>query len=432
MKRRYFVAAGLLATLTIFLSTAVSAQVGELRGRILMQTTDGTVPAANAAIDVYRTDMIAKYQTRTDKKGHYVFAGLPYAGTYIVAVSAPNATPTWAAGVKAGREASVDLTLTPGDGKRFTLEEIRAASGEVREENASAQAAREELAKKNAEIEASNKKITEANEIIARTFSAGNAALVAAAASSSANAPAAAIQQYTTAIAEYDEGLGADANQPAILTNKAVALKGRGSERFNMAVGAKTMDGAVKAAALQSAKDDFKAAAGAAGRSVALMRTQVVPTNPTEIAASDRNRYAALLTYAESMRLYVSKVDPAQVEIGRKAFKDYIAVESDPAKRAKAQLDMAQMLLDAGAGDEALAEFRTILIDRPDSPEANLGAGLAIYAAGDHAKLQQAANYLQHFVDVAPDTNPLKAGAKAILLELKASENISPTVKKPS
>ena len=55
----------------------------------------------------------------------------------------------------------------------------------------------------------------------------------------------------------------------------------------------------------------------------------------------------------------------------------------------------------------------------PDSPEANLGAGLAVYATGDKAKFQEAANYLQQFVEVAPDTNPMKDDAKAILTELK-------------
>ena len=84
------------------------------------------------------------------------------------------------------------------------------------------------------------------------------------------------------------------------------------------------------------------------------------------------------------------------------------------------------MLLDAGAADKALEEFKTVLATTPDSPEANLGAGLAVYASGDKARFQEAANYLQHFVDVAPDSNPMKADAKAILTELKNTENVTP------
>src|SRR5678816_2608800 len=87
---------------------------------------------------------------------------------------------------------------------------------------------------------------------------------------------------------------------------------------------------------------------------------------------------------------------------------------------------MAQMLLDAGAADKALTEFRAILTENPNSPEANLGAGLAVYATGDKTKFQEAANFLQKFVEVAPDSNPMKDDAKAILAELKNTENVTP------
>jgi len=104
----------------------------------------------------------------------------------------------------------------------------------------------------------------------------------------------------------------------------------------------------------------------------------------------------------------------------------------DPVKKGKAQLDLAQMLLDSGAADKALAEYQAILTSTPDSPEANLGAGLSLYAAGDKAKFQQAANYLQKFVEVAPDTHQFKDDAKAILTEMKNSENITPEKKPPA
>jgi len=186
------------------------------------------------------------------------------------------------------------------------------------------------------------------------------------------------------------------------------------------------MDDAAKAAALQAAKDDFKAAAEASSKAVSLIKAQPTPTDPTDLQRYNSNKYAAMITNAESMRLFVSKSDPAQADAGLAAFKDYITVETDPAKKAKAQLDAAQMLLDAGAADKALEEFKAVLASTPDSPEANLGAGLAVYASGDKARFQEAANYLQHFVDVAPDSNPMKADAKAILSELKNTENVTP------
>jgi len=427
-----------VAVLVASASLTAVAQVGELRCHVWMQQADGQkVPLADAQVDVFRTDMAAKYNTKTNKKGEFVFAGLPFIGTFTIAASHPTAAPNFLPGVKAGRELPCDLTLTPGNGKRLTFEEIKGAGGGSPTPPAGSDASAskpseadkakiEELKKKNAEIEAGNKKITEANEIIARTFKAGNEALQAGSAASRAGNSDEAIARYTAAVTQYDEGLAADPDQPAILTNKAVALKGRGVERFNAAVRSKTLDDAGRTAAIQTAKDDFKAAADTSAKAVTMIKAQPVPTEAADVQRYNGNKYAALLTQAESMRLYVSKGDPTQADAGLAAYKDYIAVETDPAKKAKAQLDMAQMLLDSGAADKALTEFKTILATTPDSPEANLGAGLAVYATGDKAKFQEAANYLQKFVEVAPDTNPMKADAKAILTELKNTENVTP------
>jgi tetratricopeptide (TPR) repeat protein len=436
---------GVLAVAILVASASMTAfaQVGELRGQIWMEKDGQKVPLPEAQIDVFRTDMTGKYNTKTNKKGEFVFAGLPFVGTYTVAASHPTAAPGWVGGVKAGRDIPVELTLTPGDGKRLTFEEIKsvgggtptppaASGGSAPSESSADKAKREELLKKNKEIEDKNKKIGEANEIIARTFKAGNEALTAAGVASKARNSEEAVQKYTAAVAQYDEGLAADPEQPAILTNKAVALKARGVERFNAALSAKNLDDAGKTAALQAAKDDFKAAADISGKAVAMLKAQTTPTDAAEVTRFNANKYAAMITHAESMRLFVSKADGTQADAGVTAFKDYIAVEQDPAKKAKAQVDMAQMLLDAGAADKALAEFKAILATTPDSPDANLGAGLAVYATGDKTKFQEAANYLQKFVEVAPDANPMKDDAKAILTELKNAENISPEKSKPA
>jgi tetratricopeptide (TPR) repeat protein len=436
MISKHFYGAIAVAVLIASAALTTSAQVGELRGHVWMQQADGQkVPLADAQIDVFRTDMAAKYNTKTNKKGEFVFAGLPFTGTYTVAASHPTAAPNFVPGVKAGREIPCEITVTPGNGKRLTLEDIKAAGGATATpangaappaESAADKAKREELMKKNAEIEATNKKITEANEVIGRTFKAGNEALTAANLAAKDKKSDEAISKYTEAISQYDQGLAADPDQPAILTNKAVALKARGVERFNSAITSKAEDEAAKNAALQQAKDDFKAAAETSGKAATMIKAQTAPTEAAEVQRYNANKYAALVTHAESMRLFVSKADQSQADAGLEAYKDYIAVETDPAKKAKAQLDMAQMLLDAGAADKALNEFKTILSTSPDNPEANLGAGLAVYATGDKAKFQEAANYLQHFVEVAPDTNPLKADAKAILVELKNTENVVP------
>jgi tetratricopeptide (TPR) repeat protein len=434
MISKYFIGALAVAILMTVASVPAFAQVGELRGHVWLQQADAQkVPLADAQIDVFRTDMKAEYHTKTNKKGEFVFAGIPFVGTYIVAASHPTASPNFVPNVKVGRGVDFEITVTPGSGKRLTRDEIEksgatsaAPAGSSGSESAADKAKREEIMKKNAEIEASNKKVTEANDVIARTFKAGNDALSAANAASKTNSTDQAVEKFSEAITQYDQGLAADPEQPAILTNKAVALKGRGVERYNAAIRSKTLDDAARTAALETAKGDFKAAAEASTKAAGLLKAQAAPADPAELDRYNKNKYAAYVTYAESMRLFVSKVDPTQAETGLTAYKDYIAIETDPAKKAKAQLDSAQMLLDSGQADKALAEFQAILQGQPDNPEANLGAGLALYASQDKAKFQEAANYLQHFVDVAPDSNPLKSDAKAILAELRSTEKVVP------
>ena len=436
MIRRYIIGTVAVALVMAFAAITGSAQVGELRGTVTMEQTDGTkAPLADAQIDVFRTDVKGEYHTKTNKKGEFVFAGLPFIGEYTVVASHPTAAPNWISKFKVGRGVLAELTVKPGDGRRPTADEIKNAapsagapgasrgnSGESAEERAK----REELIRKNKEIEDKNKKITESNEIINRTFKAGNEALNAGSAASKAGNADLAIQKYSDAITQYSEGLAADADQPALLTNKATALKARAIERFNSAIRSKTMDDAAKSAAYETAKTDFRDAAAASNKAVQIIKAVPAPTDPAELQRYNGNKYAALATNAEAMRLLVTKADATKADDASTAFQEYLAVEQDPAKKARAQLDSAQMLLDAGATDKALSAFQAILATQPDSPDANLGVGLSLFASGDKAKFQDAANYLQRFVDTAPDTHSFKNDAKAILAEMKNTEKIVP------
>jgi tetratricopeptide (TPR) repeat protein len=427
MLRKHF--SSTLATLALLtLSTVVSAQTGQLRGHVKLKQADGTmVPAVGAAIDVFRIDLDGKYPTKTDKKGEFVFAGLPYVGTYAIGASLANAEPAYLGNVKAGRDIDYELVLSPGNGHRLTLDEIKrltgggtdsgaAPAGTGGRESAEDKAKRAELEKKNKEISEANERNSKINEVVGRTFKAGNDALVA--------------KNYDEAIKQYEEGLAADPEQAALYTQKANALRMRGVERYNAAIQSK--DDAAKTSGLELAKQDFKQAAEVAGKAVELLKKESPPTDPAAQAAQNGRKLAALSTRAESMRLYVSKADQSQADAGITAYQEYIAAETDATRKNKAQRDAAQMLLDAGAGDKAYVEFQKILASAPDDPDANLGAGLALFSTGDKAKYQEAANYLQHFVDLAPDTHKFKADAKAILAEMKNTENVVPEKTTPT
>jgi tetratricopeptide (TPR) repeat protein len=406
-------------TVLVLSAVAASAQTGALRGHVVLKKADGTTAkAADAQIDVFRSDMIGQFHTKTDKKGEFVFAGLPFIGTYIVAASMPGASPYAMRNVKVGRDIDYEIVLGPGDGRRLTEEEAKkivAGGGQDATttgggESAADKAKREELIKKNEEIAKANEKNTNINQIVGDSFKAGNAALNS--------------KNYEEAVRQYDIGLAADPEQTALLTNKASALKARGVEKYNAAIQAK--EDAAKTAGLDAAKADFKNAAETSDKAFELVKKEPAATDPNDQKRHEANKYAALNVRAEAYRLYVSKGDGTKADAGIAAFQDYIAAEPDAAKKSKAQLDLAQMLLDAGAGDKAYAEYQKILAATPNDPDANLGAGLALYATGDKTKYQEAANYFQKFVDTAPDTHKFKNDAKAILTEMKNTENVVP------
>ncbi|HKB66447.1 MAG TPA: hypothetical protein VKC61_11370 [Pyrinomonadaceae bacterium] len=413
MRRSYFFTS-ITATVVLFLSAAAAAaQVAPLRGHVVLKQADGTtVKPADAVIDVYRTDISGVFHTKTDKKGEFVFAGLPFVGRYVIAASMPNAAPGFQTGVRVGQDVDYEIVLSPGNGGRLTLDDINKAGTAAPASGGGGARAVESAADKakREEIEASNKKADNSNKIVAETFKAGNEALTA--------------KNYEEAVKQYDIGLAADPEQAALLTNKAAALKALGVAKYNAAIQSK--DDAARAAGIEAAKADFKNAAESSDKAYELIKKETVAADPNAQKAHESNKYAAVNVRAEAYRLYVTKGDPTKIDGGIAAFEDYLAVEPDPVKKSKAQLDLAQMLLDAGAGDKAFAEYQKILATSPDDPDANLGAGLALYSTGDKAKYQQAANYFQHFVDKAPDTHKFKNDAKDILANLKNTENVVP------
>jgi tetratricopeptide (TPR) repeat protein len=416
--RRKYIFFTLAAVLLLSASNAaVSAQTGQLFGEVMMQQPDGTlVPAAGATIDVYRTDVAGKYQTKTDKKGKFVFAGLPFVGTYIITASAPNARPDVMGGAKAGREVNYKLTLAPGDGRRLTEAEAKAAGtatesagGKESEED---RKKREELEAKNREIIESNKKIEESNAVVTRTAKAGNDFL--------------AKKQYDEAIAQYDEGIAIDPThpgQPVLLTNKSVALANRGIVRYNDSV--KATDDAAKATAREAAVRDWKAAVDAAEKAVAFLKKESSPAEPAALERLNKSKYLALFARADAYRL-LTKGDPSQAEAGYAAYQEYLAAETDSAKKLKGQVEAAEMLRNSGAWEKALAEYKRILEADPDNVDALRGAGLSLFLSPNKADYQEAANFLQRFVDKAPDVHPEKASAKEALEFLKNQENVKP------
>lgn len=391
------------------------AQTGAVRGTVKLKQADGTtVLVPNAIVDVYRLEVSGKNENnKTNKRGQFHIIGLFVAGKYILSISAPGAQPFIKGGIKPGQDVDIPIVLEMGDGTRYSMEQAKElAKGDSANPNATgggesaeARAEREEKIRKNTEITASNEKVKQANEIYNRVVKEGNAAYTAG--------------RLAEAIEKYSEAISADPDHPGapvVLTNRSIVLRSMAVDHYNTA--GKAKDEAGK----EAAKKEWAQAAQDAKMAVEKLKAQSPPSDAAASAAYKDQYYRALMARALIMKFFIPLVDPTQVEVAAVAYKEYIAVEPDPAVRLKIQLEYAQVLYQTGEVDKSLVEYKKILETDPENIEALLWAGLALFGSGDTAKYQEAANYLQLFVDKAPDTHELKAGAKETLDELKRKD----------
>lgn len=420
MYRKQFFTLFVAVTMLVVGGLSAFAQTGPVRGKVTLRQADGTaVPVAGAIIDVYRLKMPGKQENiKTNNRGEFVIIGLYIVGEYVMAISAPNARPKVRTNFKPGQDVEIPIVLDPGDGRRLTMEEAKQlAAGDASPsgggggggggESAEDRAKREELERKNAEISAQNKKNQDINEIVSRTFKAGRTAMQAG--------------KYDEAIAQYNEGLAADPQQYTLLSDKALALKDRGFNSYKESF-KPGIDKATKDSLVEASKKDIKEGYESIKKSYELIKADTPPADQGAQANYNANKLAILDIRAEVMRLYAVLVDNTQGDAAYAAIEEYVAAEPKPERKAQTELAGAEMLRLTGNWEKSTAVFKKILESDPDNVEALRGAGLALFGAPDESTYQEAVNFLQRFVDKAPDTHPDKADAKAIIEELKRKD----------
>ncbi len=436
MFRKSFISFLFIITVVIAASVNAFAQFAPVSGTVELEKADGTrEPVVGALIEVYRTDIKASLpSSKTNKKGEFVFAGLPYGAQLVFGVSAPNCSPLIFPNVKAGQERLL-IILSPGDGGKLTEDEVRkgaaarasSTTGEARELTAEEKKARADLEAKNKEITAKNEKALKTNEIVARAIKEGNDAFTA--------------KNYDLAIAKYDEGIAADpayvGSAPTFYSNRGAALTTRGVETYNKAV--KSTDVSEKVNFLGMARKDFADAAQG------YLSGWNVLKNAPAADIVDRNNYDATKlgvlrgakeTFMKAVR--TEQVDNAVIEAAKILIPEFLNAETDAAKKAEAALTLADLYRVVGDSENAIAAYKKILETSPDNPDALAGAGLSLvnlgYLNNDKTKLQEGANFLQKFASIAPDTHKFKADAVALIDTLKKESNVTPqkagTVKK--
>ena len=409
----------------------IVAQFAPIGGRVVTQSADGKqTGVANAVIDVYRIDIKGSFPSgKTDKNGNFAFAGVPLGGTFVLSISAPGFAPTVAPRIKAGND-KVLVVMSAGDGSKFTEDQVRQAmaggggqsSGgqQTAELTAEQKKQQAEYEAKKAEIEAKNAKAQKANEVVTASLKAGNEAYMA--------------KNYDVAVAQYTQGVDADPDfvgtAPVLLNNRGAALIARATETYN--AGVKNTDTQAMVAAKLKTREDLLAAIKGFMSAWTIMQ-KAPAADVTDKANFDASKLNTLRGTRDALRIAArtEQVDPAMIETAKVLMPEYVAVETDPAKKAEAAMIIADLYRVSGEYQAAADAYKKILETSPDNPDALAGAGLCLFALGamnnnDKATLQEGANFLAKYVSVAPDGHKYKADVVAVLDQLKNEQKIAP------
>ena len=409
-------------------SIAAFAQTGPVRGEVKLQKADGTtVPVADAVIDVYRTDIDkgGRPSGKTNSKGEFAFIGFPLGQRFVIAVSGTGIGPRVQPDIKAGME-SIVITVNEGDGRKLTEAEVRevvasaagAPSGEMSEADKKARA---EVEKKNAEIMEKNKRIQESDSIASKSNTEGVAALKA--------------KNYDLAIQKFGEGVAAVpdfiGSTPVNLNGLLVSYRGKGYDIYRE--GATSPDVAARKAKYEAANKEYNAALDAFEKALAVFKNAEATTDPAEQKRRDSLKLELYSNAVEVHRLKAAGgVDTSMGDKAETVLTEYIAMETDPAKKAAAQLTLGDVMRETGNFDKAVAAYKAVLAASPENMDATAQLGLTLVALGtsvdppNKEQLQEGLNYMQKFADAAPDTHKYKNDVKQMVEYLKTEQKLTP------
>jgi len=410
-------------------ASVISAQTATIRGRVEMKKEgDKLAPIEGAAVEIFRVDIKTKLPpSKTDRRGNFSFAGVPLGQVFVIAVSGPGLKPELIPNIRAGME-SIAIQVTEGDGRQFTENEVRdwialgAGSGATAE-SPEAKKQREDYERQVKEVEGRNAATKKATEIINNALIEGGKAFEA--------------RNWTLAIQKFQEGIDADpdfaGSAPVLLNNKAISLSQRATDTFNASV---TGSAADRTEARTKVVADLNEAISSTEKSIELIKN-APPADAVVQKNYEANRLQALLIRKGAYRLLAQTgVDTSRAKESTVAFNEYLALETDAAKKSRSQLEFAQTLQDCGEYEQAVSEFEKIVAEDPKNVDALVGLGLNLMTVGytmqatDPAKsklqMQEAANYLQEFVNLAPDTHRFKADAIATIAVLKQEQRVVP------
>jgi tetratricopeptide (TPR) repeat protein len=258
---------------------------------------------------------------------------------------------------------------------------------------------RAELEQKNAEIVAKNKRMQEGDEVARRSNEEAIAAFKAG--------------NYDLAISKYSEGIAAVpdfvGSTPILLGGEMNALK---MKAYNTYVeGAKSTDATLRRTKFEEANALYDKALDAFHNAVDILTKATQSSDPTEQKRRDSLKLGLYTLAVEIHRLKsVTKMDTPRSAEAPTVFSEYMAIESDPAAKLKAQMTLGDIMRLSGNFDKAIEAYRQVLATNPDNAEATGKLGLSIFAKGaatdpeDKDTEQEGLNYMQKYTEMAPVT----------------------------
>lgn len=442
IRKTYFVSLFSCVLIALF-AAAAFAQNSPVSGTVELDNNGTRTPVAGALIEVYRIDIKSGFPSaKTDKRGTFSFAGMPLGGVYAFGVSAPGCNPVVFPDVRAGQEKLL-ITMLPGDGRKFTEAEVRDAianrgtgnsGGELSPED---KKKKEEYDKQVAEINAKNEKIKARDAIASKSNDEGRAALTA--------------KNWDVAIAQFSAGVEAVpdfvGSTPIMLLGKMLALKGKGFDIYR--AGAALGDMAARREKYNEANKYYDDGLAAFAQALEVLKAAPAPADAVEQKKRDGIKTELYANAAEIHRIKaMGGVDVSRTAEAAKVFTEYIALETDPARKLQAQMNLGDIMRLSGDFDKAAEAYREVLVTKPDHPEAMAGLGLSLFASGaaespeNKEKEQEGLNFMQKYTEIAPvaETDPpnvreLKKSVKEAVDYLKsqkmAPQKVAPTRKKP-
>lgn len=375
---------GLFIAGCVLAACSAWAQTGAIQGKVTGE--DGT-PLKGAVIKFQRIGIKGNYNVKTDKKGQYIYVGLPL-GKYRISVEVDGKERDFVDNAQnhfGGDPVDVNFDLK-GKAQQAAALNKAAENGQLSQAQEKGLTSEQKAAIENQMKE--RQKLASKNKALNDAFNAGRTADAAAIV---ARTPDERVTNYNEAITQFNKAAELDPNQSAIWSNMAEAYVGLGD--------AKT-DAAEKQAAFEKSFDAYQKA---------------ITLSPDDAAL--HNNYALAL-------VRVKKIDEAQAELQK-------AATLDPGTAAKYYYNLGAVLTNINQTEAAGAAFKKAIDTDPSYAEAQYQ--YAIYLSskmpppGPDGKVIAPPGMkeaLDKYLQLAP-TGPNAEAAKSLLAMLGSSVQTS-------